>query len=52
MDLTYNLLALVNLSILQIHQNWKVLLTAEKYITSKLERATTSFMLLCNTTLQ
>lgn len=30
MDLTYNPLALVNLSILQIHQNWKALLMAEK----------------------
>ena len=30
MDLTYNPLALVNLSILQIHQNWKALLMAKK----------------------
>lgn len=32
MDLTYNPLALVNLSMLQIHQNWKALLMAEKDI--------------------
>lgn len=30
MELTYNPLALVNLCILQIHQNWKALLMAEK----------------------
>lgn len=35
MDLTSNPLALVNLSILQIHQNRKVLLTAEKIYSTK-----------------
>jgi len=35
MDLTYNPLALVNLRILQIHQNWKALLMAEKNVLQK-----------------
>lgn len=38
MDLTYNPLALVNLSVLQIHQNWKALLMAEKNIFHKTEK--------------